>query len=137
MVQGRKPGYKHSAETKRKISRSMSGCTKTEEHRDHIASAMYDLDARCFQRLEELRETYPGQEDFFNRNEAELLFAMQGVKSERELADIRRYVETKELAQIPERQRSYQYPSTSCHAVEDLVIELVDFKRFLQKVESL
>ena len=133
MKRGRKSGYKHSEFTKNKISRTMSGRNKTEEHKDRIAIAMYDLDGRCARRLKELREDYPEQKVFFDKNEAKLLFALRDLKSEKELNDIQRYTETKELTQIPESQKAYQYSSSSYFAAEDVMIELIDFKRFLER----
>ncbi len=135
MKQGRKPGFKHSEDTKKKISKAMSGRVKTEEHKDRIAIAIaaYDLDGKCVHRLNELRENYPGQKRFFDENEAELLFVLRDIKSEKELNDIQRYVETRELAQLSERQKAYQYSSSSYLAAEDTMIELLDFKRFLEK----
>jgi hypothetical protein len=64
MVKGRKPGYKHSEETKSKISQSMQGRSKSKEHRERIALSMYDLDGKCLKRLEELRSDYPEQQEF-------------------------------------------------------------------------
>ena len=130
---GRKPGYKHSDSTKRKISEAMSGRTKTEEHRNHIAAAMFDLDGKCAARLKSLRKEYPGQEDFFDDNEEELLFAMQDIRSEKELDDIKRFMEIKTLGQLRDIDMSYQYSSSSCYAAEDAMIALLDFKRLLQK----
>jgi hypothetical protein len=131
MSRGRKPGYKHLEETKAKISQSMTGRTKTEEHKNQIAVSMYDLEGKCLARLEELRANYPEQQSFFDENEAELLFAMRDVRTEKELNDIRRFLETKELSRIRENQRSYQYSSSSYHAAEDAMIALIDFKRLL------
>jgi len=71
---------------------------------------------------------YPGQEEFFVDNRDELLFAMRDVRTEKELTDIRRYVETAALR----ADEPYQYESTSCYAAEDAMIALLDFKRLLQ-----
>ncbi len=133
MVSGRKPGYKHSEETKDKISQALSGRTKTERHKNHIAVSMYDLDGRCAKRLEELRTDYPEQEEFFDENEEALLLALRDTRTRRELDDICRYIETKELSQIRESQRAYQYSSSSCYAAEIVMVDLIDFKRFLEK----
>lgn len=133
MVSGRKPGYKHSEETKKKISKALSGRTKSDEHKDHIASSMYDLDGKCARRLKELRTSYPDHEVFFDEHEDELLFALQDIRSEKELNNIQRYIETRDLDQIPESQQAYQYSSSSCYAAENVMIELLDLKRFLMK----
>lgn len=130
---GRKPGYKHSVATKQKISEAMSGRTKTKEHRSHISASMFDLDGKCSSRLKSLRKEYPGQENFFDDNEEELLFAMQDIRSEKELDDIKRFLETKTLGQLRQGDRVYQYSSSSCYAAEDAMIALLDFKRLLQK----
>ena len=68
-------------------------------------------------------------EEFFVDNRDELLFAMRDVRTERELSDIRRYVETATLR--PDE--PYQYSSSSCFAAEDAMIALLDFKRLIQK----
>jgi len=148
MSRGRKPGYKHSQETKdkmreaktgtsrppavrEKIRRSLKGVPHPEERKDSIAQgkALYELDEKCAARLEELKATYPEQEDFFLDNEEELLLAMQDIRTEKELTDIRMYVETASLR--PEE--PYKYSSSSCYAAEDAMIALLDFKRLAQK----
>ncbi len=86
------------------------------------------MDEKCIARFEELKANYPEQEDFFLDNENELLFAMRDVRTEKELTDIRRYVETAALR----ANEPYQYFSSSCYAAEDTMIALLDFKRFLQ-----
>jgi hypothetical protein len=144
MSRGRKPGYKHSEETKKRISQALKGQPITEEtkrkmsdakkgrtysseHRDSISQAkvLYNLDEKCVERFEDLIAGYPGQEEFFLDNEAELLIAMRDVRTEKELGDIRRYRETAALR--PDE--PYQYESTSCYAAEDAMIALLDFKR--------
>jgi len=146
-TRGRKPGYKHSPETKQSISQARKGQALTDEtkykmseakkgrtydstHRDSISQAklVYGLDEKCVQRFEDLKATYPEQEDFFLDNEEELLMAMRDVRTEKELTDIRRYVETAALR--PDE--PYQYETTSCYAAEDAMIALLDFKRLLQ-----
>jgi hypothetical protein len=151
MSRGRKPGYKHSEdtkdkirkslegvprgprpqETKDKIRRSLSGTSHPEERRENIAKgkSLYELDEKCLNRFEEMKANYPEQEEFFVENRDELLFAMRDVRTENELSDIRRYVETAALR--PDE--PYQYSSTSCYAAEDAMIALLDFKRLLQK----
>ncbi len=144
---GRKPGFKHSQETKdkmraakrgtvrppetkRKISATKKGQAFTEEHHDNLSAAksLHYLDDKCVARFEELKATYPEQENFFLDNEDELLLAMRDVRTEKELTDIRRYVETAVLRP----NEPYQYSSSSCYAAEDAMIALLDFKRFLQ-----
>ncbi len=148
MSSGRKPGYKHSEETKAKmreakkgvsrsqatrdkIRRSLSGTPHPEERRENIAKgkSLYELDEKCLNRFEEMKANYPEQEEFFVDNRDELLFAMRDVRTERELSDIRRYVETATLR--PDE--PYQYSSSSCFAAEDAMIALLDFKRLIQK----
>ena len=131
MAQGRKPGYKHSAETKKKISQSLSGQTKTLEHRDHIAESMADPQALCFARFLELKAEYPGHEDFFEENKEELLYALEDIKSEKELEYIRRYIESSSI----DPSSSYQYSSSSCYAAEDAVIALIDAVAYLRKFQ--
>jgi hypothetical protein len=128
---GRRPGFKHSEETKSKISQAMKGQSFTEEHRDHLSEAKLfrDLDGKCARRFEELKANYPDQNEFFNENEAELIFAMRDVRTEKELRDIRRYVETAALR----TDEPYQYSSSSCYAAEDAMITLLDIKSYLQK----
>lgn len=128
---GRRPGFKHSEETKRKMSVAHRGKALSESHREKIAQAKarYDLDERCVRRFEDLKSNYPEQEDFFVENQDELLFAMRDVRTEQELLDIRLYVETAQLRPS----EPYQYSSSSCYAAEDAAIALLDFKRLLQK----
>jgi len=146
MKQGRKPGFKHSAETiekirqtrlgtshslgtKNKISESMSGRTKSIGHRERIAESRVDIERKCLKRYIALREEYPDQAEFFDTNKKALLAAMRDIKSEQELMDIRRYIETGSLyASIP-----YQYSSSSYFAAEDAMIALVDAASFLQR----
>jgi hypothetical protein len=129
---GRRPGFKHSDDTKRKIADSLRGTPLSEARRDNIAQAkaMYDLDEKCVRRFEELKANYPDQEEFFEENEADLLFAMRDVRTEKELSDIRKNVENAVLR--PEE--PYQYSSSSCYAAEDAMIALLDFKRYIQKL---
>jgi len=131
MPSGRKPGYKHSQETKDKIRNSLKGTPHPDDRRENIArgKALYELDEKCLNRFEDLKANYPDQEEFFVDNRDELLFAMRDVRTEKELTDIRRYVETAALR--PDE--PYQYESTSCYAAEDAMIALLDFKRLLQK----
>lgn len=112
---GRRPGFKHSEDTKQKISQ---------------AKSMYDLDEKCVQRFEELRANYPDQKEFFEENEIDLLFAMRDVRTEKELSDIRKHIETANLR--PEE--PYQYSSSSCYAAEDAMIALLDLKNYLKKL---
>ena len=128
---GRRPGFRHTEETKSKISQAMKGRPLTEEHRNHLSEAKLfrDLDGKCARRVEELRANYPTQWEFFDENEVELLYAMRDVRTEKELSDIRRYIETAALR--PDE--PYQYSSSSCYAAEDAMIALLDFKRLLQK----
>jgi len=146
-TRGRKPGYKHSEETKKRISDTLRGHPPTEEtkrkmsdakkgrryspeHRENMSRARvaYELDEKCIARFEDLKANYPEQEDFFLDHEDELLFAMRDVRTEKELTDIRRYVETAALR--PDE--PYIYSSSSCYAAEDAMIALLDFKRLLQ-----
>jgi len=130
---GRRPGFKHSEDAKQKISEGMRAkkYEPTSEHRENISKTklMYGLDEKCVQRFEDLKANYPEQEDFFLDNEDALLIAMRDVRTEKELTDIRRYIETAALR--PDE--PYLYKSTSCYAAEDAMIDLLDFKRLLQK----
>ncbi len=131
MSRGRKPGYTHSEETKEKIRRSHLGNVYTEAQKANISRglALYKLDEKCIRRYEELKANYPEQEAFFVDNRDALLFAMEDVRTEKELSDVRRYIETAELR--PDA--TYHYSSSSCYAAEDDMIQLLDIKRFLQK----
>ena len=127
---GRRPGFKHSENTKQKMADAKQGRKYSSEHRDSISHAklMYGLDEKCAQRFEDLKSNYPEQEAFFLDNEEELLLAMRDIRTEKELVDIRRYIETASLR--PDE--PYQYSTTSCYAAEDAMIALLDFKRLLQ-----
>lgn len=145
MKQGRKPGFKHSAETiekirqsrlgtkqelgtRSKISLSLSGKNKSPEHKDHISESLFNLDAKCLQRYKELKAEYPDQKEFFDQNQDDLIFAMQDIKSEKELTDIRRYIESAPLHNT----LTYEYSSSSCFAAEDAMIALVDAASFIR-----
>lgn len=130
-MRGRKPGYKHSQETKEKIRKSLTGTSHPEKRKTNIAKGkrLHNLDSKCSARFEELKANYPEQEEFFMDNKDELLFAMVDVRTEKELNAIRKYIETGLLR--PDE--PYQYSSSSCYAAEDSMIALLDFKRFIQK----
>lgn len=130
MTRGRNPGYKHTEETKDKIRQSLTGKSHPKERKDNISKGkvLYELDEKCVNRFEDLKASYPEQEDFFLDHQDELIFAMRDVRTEKELKDIRRYVET--LALRPDE--PYQYSSSSCYAAEDAMIALLDFKRRIQ-----
>jgi len=129
-----KLGTTHAPETKCKIGesvrRSISGTPKSLEHRDNISHSLTDYEGRCLTRFEELKAEYPEQEAFFEENRSELLYALEDVRSENELRDLRDYIE---LSRV-ESNLSYQYPSSSIYAAEDLMIALLDAKRGLQSL---
>ncbi|HEC64569.1 MAG TPA: hypothetical protein ENI23_04695 [bacterium] len=107
----------------------MAGRNKTTEHRDRISETRLDMERKYLKRYIALKEEYPDQEEFFETNKKALLVAMQDIRSEKELADIRRYIETGPLYSSI----SYQYSSSSCFAAEDAMIALVDTASFLQR----
>lgn len=150
MQRGRKPGYKHDKETKNKISQtlvgsvkddghkdkisqSMKGKSKSEAHRDALSESLYDSDRKCMHRFLEMRSEYPGQEEFFDSNRKALLIAMRDIKSETELRDIRRYIETLTIEEIPQAYLEYQYDSSSIYAHEVAMVDLIDAATFLRK----
>ncbi len=146
---GRPPGYHHSEETRQKIKESLAGRTKSIEHRKKISAAMkgqekskehreklsqlsFDreadhrmlyIDNLCLDRLAELKANYPDHEEFFEENEIELLIALRDVKSDKEIDDITRYIETEDIARYV-GSLSYQYSSFPSH--EDVLIDLLD-----------
>jgi hypothetical protein len=122
-------GRPQPQETRDKIRESLRGKPHPEERKESIAQgkSLYELDEKCIARYEDLKANYPGQEDFFLDHQDELLFAMRDVRTEKELTDIRRYVETAALR--PDE--PYQYNSSSCYAAEDAMIALLDFKRLM------
>lgn len=127
-----KLGAVHSQETRALISESVSlrvsGVPKSTEHREAISQALTDYEGRCLRRFEELKSEYPEQEAFFEENKSDLLFALQDVRSEAELRDLRNYIEVSSIeASLP-----YQYSSSSIHAAEDAMIALIDASRTLQ-----
>lgn len=127
---GRKPGFKHSEGTRRQMSTAHRGSKQSKKTREKIAlaKALYDQDGTCAKRYESLCAEYPGEEKFFEDNMTELLFAMQDIRTDKELSDIRRFFETQSLR----AEQPYQYSSSSCFAVEDIMIALIDFKRSLR-----
>lgn len=146
---GRAPGFKHSEETRqkitdaakkrkqspetrRKISESMKGRTKSEDHRDNISYGMLDIDNRCIARFAELKANYPDHAEFFEENEIPLLIALRDVKSDKEIEDIKKYVESEDIDRYAGT-LSYQYSSRSFHAQEDAVITLLDTISYLRK----
>ncbi len=150
MQRGRKPGYKHNKETKNKISQTLVGSVKDDDHKDKIrqslkgrkaseetrdamAESHYDLERKCLHRFLEMRAEYPGQEDFFDSNRKALLIAMRDLKSETELRDIRRYIETLTIEEIPQAYLEYQYDSSSFYAHEAAMVDLIDAASFLRK----
>jgi hypothetical protein len=128
---GRKPGFKHSDETRQKISDALTGTPKSESHRQKISQSkvLYDLDGKCTKRYEALCLDYPDEQEFFEDNMSELIFAMRDVLTEKELSDIRYFYETAPLRS----EQTYQYPTTSCYAAESVMIELLDYKRLLRR----
>ena len=136
-MRGRKPGYKHNQATKDKISDSMSGKHKSDAHKDALAASQRNTARKCALRLQEMRLEYPECVDFFDNNKTKLLIAMRDIKSNKELRDIRSYIETKHLEDVPQAYLSYQYDSSSFYAQEDAMIELIDTANFLRKFEAL
>jgi len=137
---GRPPGYKHSEETRQKMSAahkgnrqspstcekirgSLRGQHKSEVHREKISYGRLDIDGRCVARLAELKANYPDQVEFFEDNEQALLLALRDIKSDKELDDIKRYIETEDIDKWA-GSLSYQYSSFPSH--EDVVIDLLD-----------
>ncbi len=132
---GRRSGFKHSDETKRKMSESHRGKKQSDEHNRQISRAkrLYDLDELCVRRLEDLKASYPTESSFFEEYESELLFAMRDVRTDKELMDVRLYVETSPLR--PEE--PYKQTRGSYKATEDAVVALLDFKFFLERAMAL
>ena len=125
-------GTSRCPETKQKIGKSvresLTNTKKSPQHRDNIANSLFDLEKKCARRFEEMKADYPGQEEFFDANRHELLPAMEDCKSEKELTDLRRYVE---ISQI-ESTFGYEYSSSSIYAAEEVIITLLDAKRLLE-----
>ena len=107
----------------------MAGKNKTPDHKDRLSESMFNLDAKCLERYNALKAEYPDQEEFFEQNQEDLLFAMQDIKSEKELTDIRRYIESVPL----HNSLTYEYSSSSCYAAEDAMIALVDAASFIRR----
>jgi len=140
---GRPPGYLHSEETRQKIKESLVGRAKSEEHRrkigesmrgqeksdahrEKISFGMLDIDGRCMARLAELKANYPDHAEFFAENEIPLLIALREVKSDKEIDDIKKYIETGDIDRYS-KSLSYQSASSSFQAHEDTVIDLLDY----------
>lgn len=124
-----KLGKERDPETRQKIRNALLEVPKSPDHRANLSNALLDLEAKCLRRFEDLKAGYPGHEDFFDANKSELLYAMQDVRSDQELKDLRQYIEVFQI----ESTLSYDYPSSSMYAAEDTMIALLDTKRFLQK----
>jgi hypothetical protein len=58
---------------------------------------------------------------------------MRDIKSESELRDIRRYIETRTIDELPQAYLQYQYDSSSIYAHEERVCDLMDAARELRK----
>ncbi len=151
---GRAPGYTHSKktrqkmskshqnstqslETREKISDSMVGRNKAKEHLENIIAYFADrqplnLDRLCVDRLAELKANYPDQAQFFEENEASLLVALRDVRSDKEIDDIKKYIETDDIGRYA-GSLSYQYSSSSFYAQEDATISLIDTLAYLRK----
>jgi hypothetical protein len=123
---GRPPGYKHSEETRQKIRKAHRGLKHSFETRDKISESMLDVDGRCMARLAELKANYPDHAEFFEENEIPLLIALRDVKSDKEIDDIRKYIETDIDRYSKSHLLSGQYMSSSFQAHEDVVIKLLD-----------
>jgi hypothetical protein len=80
--------------------------------------------------LEDLKASYPTETSFFEEYEPELLFAMRDVRTEKELMDIRLYIETAPLRV----EEPYKQVSGSYSATEEAMVALLDFKFFLERV---
>lgn len=151
MVSGRRPGYKHDKETKEKISQTLTGVTRDESTKERmrlaklgnvcseeervaqrLARVQKDLENKCMHRFLAMRSEYPGYEEFFDTNQKELLIAMRDVKSEKELRDIRRYFETTQIDEAPTAVLQYQYDSSSIHAHEEVMVDLIDAATYLR-----
>lgn len=153
MKVGRKPGFSPSAktrekmrnaklgtsldsETKRKIGESVRkrlvGTSKSPEHRDRISEVLIDHEGRCLRRFEELKAEYPEQGIFFETHKSEILFALQDVRTELELKDLRFYIEISSI----EDTLPYQYSSSSIYAAEDAMIALLDAKNQLANLSK-
>jgi hypothetical protein len=125
-----KLGKEMPPETRQKIRQTLLGLPKSSEHRDKLSEARLDLDAICLMRFEEMRAGYPGYEEFFDANKGELLYAMRDLKSEKELRDLREYVEVSQI----ESRLAYEYSSSSVYAAEDTMIALIDAKRLVRSI---
>ncbi len=147
---GRSPGYKHSEETRQKIKETLTGRPKSEEHkqkirkslqgrphtdhrRENISYGMLDIDSRCVARFVELKANYPDQAEFFEENETALLIALRDAKSDKEIDDIKRYIETEDIDRYA-ASLSYQYSSFPSH--EDVLIDLLDEYRRQTKIKK-
>jgi Xaa-Pro aminopeptidase len=124
---GRPPGYKHSEETRQKIRKAHRGLKHSFETRDKISESMLDVDGRCMARLAELKANYPDHAEFFEENEIPLLIALRDVKSDKEIDDIRKYIETDIDRYSKSHLLSGQYMSSSFQAHEDTIIDLLDY----------
>jgi hypothetical protein len=80
--------------------------------------------------IKELKEEYSEFSEFFEKKELEIYLEPWYAKSERDLSVINKYFES------PKVDLPYSYNSSSFGAAEDAMIELLDFKRYFDKVNS-
>ena len=120
-------GTNHSSETKNRISESMASVPKSKDHKNNISKTRTSNIDRNLKRFEDMRSEYPTESKFFEDNRDALLEFMEEVRSEKELTQLRKHIEVSNL----DRDLSFDYPSTSIFAVEDILVEILDFKREL------
>lgn len=101
------------------------------EHPDRPSNARQNLEDKYLGRFEDLKSEYPEHAEFFEENKEKLLLQMNNIKSEGEL----RFISTIEVA-YSGTELPYSSFSSSFHATEDTLLELLDRYRALSRKAS-
>jgi len=102
------------------------------EQPDRPSNARKDLEDKYLGRFEDLKSEYPEHSEFFEENKEKLLLQMNNIKSEGELTFISTHMEVSYSGtELP-----YSSFSSSFHATEDTLIDLLDRYRALSRKAS-
>jgi len=102
------------------------------EHPDRPSNARKDLENKYLGRFEDLKSEYPEHAEFFEENKEKLLLQMNNIKSEGELMFISTHIEVAYSG----TELAHSSFSSSFHATEDTLIDLLDRYRALSRKAS-